>query len=164
MQAVRYPPHGLRGVAGITRASRYGAIPNYNARADAEVCLLVQVETAATLPHIEAICAVDGVDGVFIGPADLAASMGHPGNPGHPDVKAAVLDAVRRIRKAGKPAGVLLPLDPEFLSAGNGGGHDFHRGRCRSGDLAARRARSGREVEGLSCRPDAPPSAPHWGR
>lgn len=114
VQAVRYPPHGVRGVAGITRASRYGAVEGYNARADAEVCLLVQVETKATLPHIEAICAVDGVDGVFIGPADLAASMGHPGNPGHPEVKAAVLEAVRRIRKAGKPAGILT-LDPEFL-------------------------------------------------
>ncbi len=115
VQAVRYPPHGVRGVAGITRASRFGAVPDYNARANAEVCLLVQVETAATLPEIEAICAVEGVDGVFIGPADLAASMGHTGNPGHPEVKAAVLDAVRRIRKAGKPAGI-LSLDPAFLT------------------------------------------------
>lgn len=115
VSAVRYPPEGVRGVAGITRASRFGAIPNYGARANAEICLLVQVETAAALPQIEAICAVEGVDGVFIGPADLAASMGYPGNPGHPEVKAAVLDAVRRIRAAGKPAGILT-LDPGFLA------------------------------------------------
>jgi 4-hydroxy-2-oxoheptanedioate aldolase len=115
VQAVRYPPQGLRGVAGITRASRYGAIENYTARANDEICLLVQVETAASLPHIEAICAIEGVDGVFIGPADLAASMGYPGNPGHPDVRAAVLDAIKRVRAAGKPAGVLT-LDNDFLS------------------------------------------------
>lgn len=113
--AVRYPPHGVRGVAGITRASRYGLVQGYAARANAEICLLVQVETAAALPQIEAICAVDGVDGVFIGPADLAASMGYPGEPGHPVVRRAVLDAVRRIRAAGKPAGV-LSLDQDFLA------------------------------------------------
>jgi 4-hydroxy-2-oxoheptanedioate aldolase len=112
--AVRYPPSGMRGVAGITRASRFGTIPGYTARADAEVCLLVQVETAEALARVEEIAAVDGVDGVFIGPADLAATMGHPGEPGHPDVKAAVLDGIRRIRAAGKPAGILT-LDPAFL-------------------------------------------------
>ncbi|MDZ4096912.1 MAG: aldolase/citrate lyase family protein [Paracoccaceae bacterium] len=112
--AVRYPPQGVRGVAGITRASRYGLVPDYTARANAQICLLVQVETAEALHHIEAIAAVDGVDGIFIGPADLAASMGHPGNPGHPAVKTAILDAIARIKAAGKPAGI-LSLDPAFL-------------------------------------------------
>ena len=112
--AVRYPPQGMRGVAGITRASRYGTVADYTARANAEICLLVQVETADALAEIEAIAAVEGVDGIFIGPADLAASMGHPGNPGHPSVKAAILDAIRRIRAAGKPAGI-LSLDPAFV-------------------------------------------------
>ena len=112
--AVRYPPMGIRGMAGITRASRYGLVADYATRAHEETCLLVQIETAAALDRIEEIAAVEGVDGIFIGPADLAATMGHPGNPGHPEVKAAVLDAVRRIRAAGRPAGI-LSLDPGFL-------------------------------------------------
>ncbi|NCO86600.1 MAG: 4-hydroxy-2-oxo-heptane-1,7-dioate aldolase [Rhodobacterales bacterium] len=122
--AMRYPPHGMRGVSALSRASRYGAIPDYTARANAEVCLLVQVETASALAQIEAIAAVDGVDGIFIGPADLAASMGHPGNPGHPEVKAAILDAIRRIVAAGTPAGI-LSLDPGFLSDAIAAGTTF---------------------------------------
>jgi 4-hydroxy-2-oxoheptanedioate aldolase len=114
--AVRYPPRGVRGVAGLTRATRFGSVAGYHARADEEICLLVQVETQEALRHIEAIAAVDGVDGIFIGPADLATSMGHPGNVGHADVKAAVVDAIRRIRAAGKPAGI-LSLDPELMNA-----------------------------------------------
>lgn len=112
--AVRYPPAGVRGVAGITRASRYGQVENYTATADSEICLLVQVETAEALRNIEAIAAIDGVDGIFIGPADLAASMGYPGNPSAPQVRAAILDAIARIRAAGKPAGI-LSLDPALL-------------------------------------------------
>ncbi|MEO6300643.1 MAG: aldolase/citrate lyase family protein [Paracoccaceae bacterium] len=112
--AVRYAPEGMRGVAGLTRASRYGMVANYTAQANAEICLLVQVESADALAQIEAIAAVEGVDGIFIGPADLAASMGFPGQPSHPFVKAAILDAIARIRAAGKPAGILT-LDPEFL-------------------------------------------------
>jgi 4-hydroxy-2-oxoheptanedioate aldolase len=112
--AVRYPPNGIRGVAGITRASRYGSATDYFEKAGEEICLLVQVETRRALEQIEAIAAVDGVDGLFIGPSDLAASMGHPGSPVHPDVKAAVLDGVRRIVAAGKPAGI-LSLDPSLL-------------------------------------------------
>lgn len=113
--AVHYPPRGIRGMAGVTRASGFGAIPGYAARAAEETCLIVQVETASALEQVEAIAAVEGVDGVFIGPADLAASMGYPGQGGHPDVRAAVLSGVRRIRAAGKPAGVLA-LDPAFLA------------------------------------------------
>lgn len=122
--AMRYPPQGTRGVSALSRASRYGAIPDYTARANAEVCLLVQVETVSALAEIEAIAALDGVDGIFIGPADLAASMGHPGNPGHPDVKAAILDAIRRIVAAGKPAGI-LSLDPAFLADAIAAGTTF---------------------------------------
>ncbi|MFN3936720.1 MAG: HpcH/HpaI aldolase family protein [Gemmobacter sp.] len=113
--AVRYPPQGFRGVAGMTRASRFGLVENYTARANDEICLLVQVETAEALGRIEEIAAVEGVDGIFIGPSDLAASMGHPGGAGHPEVKAAVLDGLRRIAAAGKPAG-LLSMDEAFLS------------------------------------------------
>ncbi|MFH6787075.1 MULTISPECIES: 4-hydroxy-2-oxoheptanedioate aldolase [Methylobacterium] len=111
--ATRYPPEGLRGVSGLTRATRFGRVPGYAKRAAEEICLLVQVETQAALDRLEEICAVEGVDGVFVGPADLAASLGHVGEPGHPEVVAAVEDAVRRIRAAGKPAGILTP-DPTF--------------------------------------------------
>jgi 4-hydroxy-2-oxoheptanedioate aldolase len=113
VDAMRYPPAGIRGVAGTTRASRYGTVANYTQQAESELCLLVQAETEAALAEIEAIAAVDGVDGIFIGPSDLAASMGYPGQAGHPKVKAAVEDAIRRIRKAGKPAGILT-LDKDF--------------------------------------------------
>jgi 4-hydroxy-2-oxoheptanedioate aldolase len=111
--AMRYPPAGIRGVAGTTRASRFGWVPGYHARASEELCLLVQVETAAALAEIEAIAAVDGVDGIFVGPSDLAASLGYPGNPGHAEVVAAVEDAIGRIVRAGRPAGILT-LDPAF--------------------------------------------------
>lgn len=112
--AVRYPPHGRRGVAGITRATRFGMVEGYTQRADAEICLLLQVETAEALERIEEMAAVPGVDGLFIGPSDLAASMGHPGAPDHPEVRRAVLDAIGRIRAAGRPAGI-LSLNPAFL-------------------------------------------------
>lgn len=122
--AVRYPPQGIRGVAGTTRASRYGLIKEYTRRANDEICLLVQAETAEALDQIESIAAVDGVDGIFIGPSDLAASMGHPGNPGHPDVRTAVLDGIARIRAAGKPPGI-LSLDPALLPAAAEAGAQF---------------------------------------
>ena len=105
--AVAYPPVGIRGVSGASRASGYGAVKDYVQHAREEICLLVQVETEAAMAEIEDIAAVDGVDGIFVGPADLAASMGHPGDAGHPEVRKAVRDAVQRITAAGKPAGFL---------------------------------------------------------
>ncbi len=111
--ATRYPPEGMRGVAGTTRASRFGRVKDYLARANGEICVLVQVETKAALDRIEAIAAVDGVDGVFIGPADLAASMGHLGNLGHPDVQAAISEAMVRLKPSGKAGGYLTPNEAE---------------------------------------------------
>lgn len=106
--ATRYPPHGTRGVgSALARASRWNAIPDYLSRADNEVCVLVQVETKEALQNLNEILAVDGVDGVFIGPADLSGSLGHLGNPGHPDVLAAIEDALTRIVSTGKAAGIL---------------------------------------------------------
>jgi 4-hydroxy-2-oxoheptanedioate aldolase len=109
VSAMRYPPAGIRGVSGTTRATRFGRVADYGRRAEEELCLLVQVETQEALDAIEAIAAVPGVDGVFIGPADLAASLGHVGQPGHPAVVAKIEDAIRRIRACGKPAGILTP-------------------------------------------------------
>jgi 4-hydroxy-2-oxoheptanedioate aldolase len=109
----RYPPAGVRGVAGTTRATRFGRIKDYARRAHEELCLLVQVETQAALDSIEAICAVEGVDGVFIGPADLHASLGHTGEIANPKVKPLIDDAIRRIRKAGKAPGILTPSEDD---------------------------------------------------
>jgi 4-hydroxy-2-oxoheptanedioate aldolase len=111
--ATRYPPAGIRGITGSGRASRYGRVKDYLKNASREICLLVQVETKSALDQIETIAAVEGVDGVFIGPNDLAASFGHLGNWGHADVQAALKDAVTRLKKIGKPAGILTPSEEE---------------------------------------------------
>jgi 4-hydroxy-2-oxoheptanedioate aldolase len=108
VSATRYPPLGIRGVgSAVARASRWSARTDYLAVADSEVCLLVQAETVTALKHLKEICAVDGVDGVFIGPADLAASMGYRGQPGHPEVQAAIEQAMATIVASGKAAGTL---------------------------------------------------------
>lgn len=105
--ATRYPPLGIRGVAVTPRATDYGRIQGYHRNAHLDTCVLVQLETKAALKEIEAVAAVEGVDGIFIGPSDLAAAFGHLGNPTHPDVQAAIKDAGARIRAAGKSAGML---------------------------------------------------------
>ena len=107
--AIRYPLRGVRGVAGMTRASRYGRVADYTARAEEELCMLVQIETRLGLDNLEKIARTDGIDGVFIGPADLAAGLGHLGQQGHPEVQSAIQDAIKRIRACGKPAGILTP-------------------------------------------------------
>jgi 4-hydroxy-2-oxoheptanedioate aldolase len=111
--ATRYPPQGIRGVSVAARASRYGRTPGYLGKANAEICVLVQVETRQALGELEAIAEIEGVDGVFIGPSDLAASLGHLGNPQHPEVQAAIKDAVTRLKKVGKPAGMLTGNEEE---------------------------------------------------
>lgn len=108
VKAIHYPPTGIRGVgSALARASRWNSIPGYLDHADEQMCLLVQIENREGLANLEAIAAVDGVDGVFIGPADLSAAMGHRGNPGHPEVQAAIEQAIVQIQKAGKAAGIL---------------------------------------------------------
>ena len=112
VRAARYPGAdglgGIRGVAG-GRAARWGRYPRYVHEANDRLCILVQAETRTALENLEAIAEVDGVDGIFIGPADLSASMGHRGNPGHPEMQALMEDATRRIVRAGKAAGNLTP-------------------------------------------------------
>lgn len=108
VSALRYPPKGVRGVgASVARAARWGRIENYMRDAEKELCLLVQAETGTALQNLDEILTVDGVDGVFIGPADLSASLGHPDDAGHPEVMAAIEKAIKQIRKAGKAAGTL---------------------------------------------------------
>jgi 4-hydroxy-2-oxoheptanedioate aldolase len=103
----RYPPHGVRGYAGAPRASNYGRIKDYAHHNAKELCLLLQVETLQGLENLEAIANVDGVDGVFIGPGDLSAALGHLGNPKHPDVLKVIDDAIARIKACGKAPGIL---------------------------------------------------------
>jgi 2-keto-3-deoxy-L-rhamnonate aldolase RhmA len=107
VRATRYPPQGIRGMAGLTRASRFGAVPDHFATANSRVGVIVQIETRQALEQLDAIAAVDGVDALFIGPTDLSGAMGHQGNGAHPEVQAAMAEALRRCHAAGKPLGTL---------------------------------------------------------
>ena len=122
VQAMRYPPQGIRGMgAALARAARWQRYPNYIHEANEQVCLLVQAESVQAMNNLDAIAATPGVDGVFIGPADLSASMGYPGNPGHPAVQAAIEDGIRRILQAGKAPGILSTTQAQgrkWLAAG----------------------------------------------
>ena len=117
----RYPPEGVRGVAGTHRGSRYGTIPNYVKRAHEELCVIVQIETATAFSQLEAIASVPGVDSIFIGPSDLSASMGLLGDIGNPAVQEKLTSAAQTCRKLGKPCGI-IGFNPEmakkFLSYG----------------------------------------------
>jgi 4-hydroxy-2-oxoheptanedioate aldolase len=121
--ATRYPPEGVRGVASLHRANAYGRNPAYFQQAHEQMCVLVQLESRAALGELEKIAAVPGVDGVFVGPSDLASSLGHLGEPRHPEVQAAIADACARARKVGKPIGILAPVEEDarrFLEMGFG--------------------------------------------
>lgn len=113
--ATRYPPEGIRGVAGATRASRFGLATDYFVRADSEIAVLVQIETVEALDRLEDIAGVPGVDGVFIGPSDLAASFGKLGNPGDPEVQQAIEAAAQRLAAVGTPAGILATNSTDAL-------------------------------------------------
>jgi 4-hydroxy-2-oxoheptanedioate aldolase len=113
VDAVRYPPRGNRGAAGSTRASRFGRIKNYFADADKEICLLIQAETKDAVDQIEKMGAIDGVDGIFIGPNDLSASIGRLGNRMHKDVQDLIETAQKRIKATGKASGILASSEEE---------------------------------------------------
>ncbi|MFF7708959.1 aldolase/citrate lyase family protein [Pseudomonas sp. NPDC007930] len=114
VRAMRYPPHGIRGVGGgLTRATRWDAVENYMQHAHEQLCLVVQVESRLGSDNVEAIAAVDGVDAVFIGPADLSTDLGHAGNPGHPEVQQRIRQAIDATRAAGKVCGILAPREDD---------------------------------------------------
>lgn len=130
VRSMKYPPLGVRGVgAALARASGYNGIPDYLQTANDEICVLVQVESQAGVDALEDILAVDGVDGVFVGPADLAADMGFLGRPGAAEVQAVVTDTLKRIKASGKAAGILTSdqklaqtyreIGVEFLAVGS---------------------------------------------
>lgn len=129
VSATQYPPEGIRGVgAALARASRWNNISDYLQTANDEICVLVQIESQKGLDNLDEILSVEGVDGVFIGPADLSAALGHRGNPGHPDVQRIIEETITKIRQAGKAAGILsadetlarryLELGTEFVAVG----------------------------------------------
>lgn len=105
--STRYPPEGGRGMAGMNRASRYGTQAGYLKSANASMGVIVQIETPAAVDRLESIASVEGVDALFVGPADLSAAMGHPGQPLHPEVLQVMTDVVRRCEAVGKPVGTV---------------------------------------------------------
>src|SRR5690606_13163695 len=111
--ATRYPPHGIRGVSMSQRANRYGLVADYHARATEELGVIVQVETLTALDRIPEIAKVDGIDGIFIGPADLSADAGHLGNSAHPEAQAAIMKGLQACKAAGKPCGILAPVEED---------------------------------------------------
>jgi len=120
-RAVTYAPAGIRGLATMTRAARWSRMPDYVAKARDEICLIAQIESVAGLQHLDEIAAVAGIDAILVGPADLAASMGYPGQAGHPDVVAEIWRSLDRITRAGKPAGIFVldeTLAKECLARG----------------------------------------------
>jgi 4-hydroxy-2-oxoheptanedioate aldolase len=119
--ATRYPPLGIRGFAGASRASRFGRVAGYHARAHEELCVLVQVETKLGLENLEAIASAEGIDGVFIGPGDLSAAIGYLGQQSHPEVVKIIEDAIGRIRACGNAPGILTSdekLAKRYMEAG----------------------------------------------
>jgi 2-dehydro-3-deoxyglucarate aldolase len=111
--ATRYPPQGIRGVSVSQRGNRYGTVKDYLQRANDQACVMVQIESRKGLAAAAGIAAVDGVDGVFVGPSDLAAGLDHLGNPNHPDVQEAIAQIFATVRAAGKPLGTLAPVEAE---------------------------------------------------
>ncbi len=119
--ATRYPPNGIRGFAAASRASRFGRIKDYYARCEEQICVLVQVETQVALDNLEEICAVEGIDGVFIGPGDLSSSVGYLGKQGDPYIVDMIEKTIRRITAAGNRAGILTSdeaLAKRYMAAG----------------------------------------------
>lgn len=119
--STRFPPAGMRGFAAASRASRYGRIKNYHQNAHHEICVLVQIESERAVENLEAICAVPGVDGVFVGPGDLSSAIGHLGDQGNEKVVTVIEDLIRRIVKAGNRAGILTgdeTLARRYIDAG----------------------------------------------
>ncbi|WP_022726766.1 HpcH/HpaI aldolase family protein [Fodinicurvata sediminis] len=121
VQAMRYPPEGVRGVSALTRATRFGREEGYFANAEENICMILQIETQTALDNLEAIASVAGVDALFVGPADLAASLGYGSDQSNPSMRATVIETISRIKATGKPAGLLTAdtvLQQDALHAG----------------------------------------------
>lgn len=113
VEATRYPPQGTRGVSMTQRSNRYGTVPDYFTTINDNICVLLQIESLPGVEAAEEICAVEGVDGIFVGPSDLAAACGHLGNPNHPDVQKQIERVYRAAQDAGKAIGTLTPVEAD---------------------------------------------------
>jgi len=111
--ATRYPPRGMRGVSVSQRSNRFGTVPDYFAGIDQQISVLVQIESRKGLQAATEIASVEGVDGVFVGPSDLAAAVGHLGNPNHPEVQQAIASAFADVKARGKSLGILAPVEAD---------------------------------------------------
>jgi 2-dehydro-3-deoxyglucarate aldolase len=147
--ATRYPPDGVRGVSVSQRSNRYGTVADYFAGINAEISVMVQIESRAGLAAAAAIAAVDGVDGIFVGPSDLAAGLGHLGDANHPSVQAAIAQAFTAAKAAAKPIGILAPIEADarrYLAMGAtfvAVGSDLGAFRSATQQLRDRYARTG---------------------
>lgn len=113
VSATRYPPQGIRGVSVSQRSNRYGTVPDYFKSINEHICVMVQIESRAGVAAARDIAALDGVDGIFVGPSDLAAGLGHLGNAGHPEVQAAMASIFADAKACGKPIGILAPVEAD---------------------------------------------------
>lgn len=111
--STRYPPAGIRGVSVSHRSNMFGTVPDYFTSINDNIAVMVQIESQQGVDNLDAIAAVDGIDGIFVGPSDLAAGMGHLGNAGHPDVQAAIRHIFARAKAHGKPSGILAPVEAD---------------------------------------------------
>ncbi|MEP6739852.1 MAG: 2-dehydro-3-deoxyglucarate aldolase [Caldimonas sp.] len=111
--ATRYPPAGVRGVSVSQRSNRFGTVPDYFRDINEQICVMVQIESRAGLEAADQIAAVEGIDGIFVGPSDLAAGLGHLGNPNHPSAQAAIAQVFDVAKVAGKPIGILAPAEAD---------------------------------------------------
>jgi len=111
--ATRYPPQGIRGVAVSQRSNRYGSIPDYLKNINEHICVMVQIESLAGVAAVKEIAAIDGVDSIFVGPSDLSAALGHLGNSAHPEVQAVIAQVFADVKAAGKPVGILAPVEAQ---------------------------------------------------
>ncbi|OTP81676.1 2-dehydro-3-deoxyglucarate aldolase [Gilliamella apicola] len=109
----RYPPEGLRGVSVAHRSNAFGTIPDYFTKINQNICVMVQIETQQSVDNVEAITAVNGIDGIFVGPSDLSASLGHFGNPKHPEVQTAIKHVFEVAKAQGKACGILAPIEAD---------------------------------------------------
>jgi len=145
----RYPPEGVRGVAGSHRGSRFGTVPDYLKTASQEICVMVQIETLTGLAQLPAIASVPGVDSIFIGPSDLAASMGLLGDIANPAVQEKLKDAARQCRELGKPCGI-LGMNPEMVEKFIGYGYTWIAIGSDMAFMVARAQESLRKAKSLS--------------
>ena len=113
VSSTRYPPQGIRGVSVGQRSNRYGTLPNYFQGINDQICVMIQIESRAGMAATREIAALDGVDSIFVGPSDLAAALGHLGNPAHAEVQAAIAEVFADAKASGKPTGILAPVEAE---------------------------------------------------